>query len=238
MMNKYIYILLFWFISSVGYSQTGEPRSEIAFGLNGGCVLNKVMFDPTIKQNFHVGHTLGMTLRITSEKYFNTLCALQVELNLAKIGWNEHILNGSSEKLPDTYERNLNYLQMPFMARLAWGKEKNGLMGFFLAGPQIGFLLNEKSVKSDIWTVDQNGYPDRPNMMYHQYNMSCDKKFDYGITAGLGIELNTKLGHFILDGRYYYGLSDIYNNSKKDVFGRSNHSSIYVKLSYLINLRK
>ncbi len=50
------------------------------------------------------------------------------------------------------------------------------------------------------------------------------------------MELHTKIGHFMLEGRYYYGLSDIYGNSKKDVFSRSNNGTIVAKLSYLFDI--
>ena len=41
-----------------------------------------------------------------------------------------------------------------------------------------------------------------------------------------------------MDGRYTYGLADLISNGKKDVFSRSNHSTITVKLSYLFDVRK
>ena len=41
-----------------------------------------------------------------------------------------------------------------------------------------------------------------------------------------------------MEGRYYYGLGDIYNNSKKDVFSRSNHGTIIVKFTYLFDINK
>ena len=70
------------------------------------------------------------------------------------------------------------------------------------------------------------------------YNaMPIENKFDYGITAGLGCEFHTKLGHFMIDGRYYFALSDIYGNSKRDVFARSAHGTILAKFTYLFNLR-
>ena len=229
------FVLLSWVTKS--WAQTGEPRSEIAVGFNAGMVLNTVMFTPTIKLTQLPGPTLGATLRVTSERYFKTYCALQVELNYARLGWREYVLDHQSEPLPDTYERQLSYVQLPFMARLAWGKEQKGFMGYFLAGPQVGYLMAEKSIRSDDWTLDANGNPDRPNNMYLHYAMPIDKKFDYGITAGIGLELNSRAGHFMVDARYYYGLADIYNNSKKDVFARSNHSTISVRLTYLFNVR-
>lgn len=218
-------------------AQVGEARNSLAVGFTGGVMMNTIGFDPTIKQNLHMGPTFGVVARYTSERYFKAYCALQVELNYSVLGWRENILNSNSEPLPDTNERNIHYIQLPMLARLAWGKERRGAMGYFLAGPQIGYCLSEKS-KQSAFTLNEEGNPDRPNGLYSQYSMSIDRKFDYGITAGAGLELNTSLGHFLIEGRYYYGLSDIFNNSKKDVFGRSNNSTIVAKVTYLFDLKK
>ena len=228
--------LLLLFVAPV-QAQVGEARNSLAVGFTGGVMMNTIGFDPTIKQNQHIGPTFGVVARYTSERYFKAYCALQVELNYSVLGWRENILNSNSEPLPDTYERNIHYIQLPMLARLAWGKERRGAMGYFLAGPQIGYCLSEKS-KQSAFTLNEEGNPDRPNGLYSQYAMSIDRKFDYGITAGAGLELNTSLGHFLIEGRYYYGLSDIFNNSKKDVFGRSNNSTIVAKVTYLFDLKK
>lgn len=230
-------ISLFFSNTSHVYAQIGETRNAIAIGFNGGVALNNIAFDPTIKQSIHKGPTFGLTLRLTSEKYFKTLCALQLELNYSQIGWMENIHNSNDVPLSDTYTRDINYIQVPLLARLGWGHEKNGVMAYFLAGPQIGFCINDKAKYGNIWTLNQDGDPDRLNNMYAQYDMGIDHKFDYGIAGGLGIEANTRIGHFMIDGRYYYGLSDIFSNSKKDVFSRSNHGTIIVKVTYLIDIK-
>ena len=54
----------------------------------------------------------------------------------------------------------------------------------------------------------------------------------------LGLEVSTGIGHFLLEGRYYMGLSDFYKNSKRDFFERSAHSFIGIRLSYLIDITK
>ena len=217
-------------------AQVGERRDNIALGASGGVALNTIAFDPTIKQTMHVGYTAGVVARFTSEKYFKALCSLQLELKYTQLGWKENVLNAQSQPLPDTYRRDLHYLQLPMLARLAWGREKRGVMGYVLAGPQIGWCLGEQTEQS-AFTMNEEGVPDRPNGLYAQYGMSIEKKFDYGITGGLGMEINTRVGHFCIEGRYYYGLSDIYKNSKKDVFSRSNHGTIIAKISYLIDIR-
>ena len=69
--------------------------------------------------------------------------------------------------------------------------------------------------------------------------MPIEKKFDYGIAAGLGEEWSMRrIGHIILEARYYYGLGNIYGNSKKDFFGKSNNSNIIIKLTYLYEIVK
>lgn len=236
--NRVFLVLVGWGVGLAAIAQVGEPRRTLAVGVNGGVVMNTISFDPTIKQKQHVAPTFGLTLRMTSEKYFKTLCALQVELNFARLGWKEDIYDAQDEPLPDTYSRDLNYIQIPFLARLGWGHERRGLLGYFMVGPQLGYCFSEKTKRSEVWTTDASGNPDRPNGMFAQYDMTLDKKFDYGITAGGGVELSTRIGHFMIDGRYYYGLSDIFNNSKKDVFSRSNHGSIIVKFTYLFDIIK
>ncbi len=239
MNSKYILTVLAALLAAITVqAQIGEPRSAVSVGFNGGVAMNTIAFTPSIKQKQHIGPTFGLTLRLTSEKYFKTLCALQVEVNYAQLGWEEEICDRSDDPLPDTYRRDMSYLQIPLLARLGWGYEQRGLMCYFIAGPQFGYCLGETSKRSETWTLDASGNPDRPNGMYAQYDMPVEKKLDYGITAGLGLELNTKIGHFMIDGRYYYGLGDLYGNSKKDVFSRSNNSTIAVKFTYLIDLKK
>ena len=76
-------------------------------------------------------------------------------------------------------------------------------------------------------------------MVIAQDTMSVEHRVDYGIAAGLGLEFSyPKIGHFIIEGRYYYGLGDIFGNTKRDYFGRSNFSNIVVKLTYLFNVSK
>jgi hypothetical protein len=222
--------------ATFAHAQIGDYRNDLCIGVSAGVTMNKMGFDPIVSQQYHTTPTVGLTLRYTSEKFLTAYCALQVELNYARLGWTEDVLDRNSQPLPDTFKRNLDYLQLPFLARLAWGKEHRGMMFYFLVGPQIGYCIAESSERSAQWTLNAAGNPDRPNDLYAQYTLPVKHKFDYGITGGVGVELNTKLGHFLLEGRYYYGLSDVFGNAKKDVFSRSNHGAIVAKLSYLFDV--
>ena len=69
--------------------------------------------------------------------------------------------------------------------------------------------------------------------------MTVEKRFDYGIAAGIGLEYTVpRIGHFLVEGRYYYGLGNIYGDSKRDYFGRSNFGNIILKMTYLFDITK
>ena len=136
---------------------------------------------------------------------------------------------------PLAYERHMTYVQIPLMARLGWGRERRGLQGFIQLGPQIGFCLSE-STKTNI-VAGKATQTVRSSKVVAQDSMAVQRKFDYGIALGGGIEFShPKVGHFIIEGRYYYGLGDIFRNSKSDFFGRSNFGQIVVKATYLFDI--
>ena len=237
--KKIVTIIAACVLGVTAFAQVGESRSGLRIGVTSGLSLNSIDFDPTVKQRSHTGLNCGIALKYVCEKYFKTLCSLQAELNYARLGWNEDILSYSGSKLPDTYQRHMNYIQLPLLANLGWGRETKGMMFYIVAGPQVGYCISESSQRSEQWTVDAAGNPDRPNNMYEQYNLEIKNRLDYGITAGAGLELNTShLGHFTLEARYYYGLGDVFGNSKKDVFSRSANNTVTVKLGYYIDVTK
>ncbi len=212
-------------------AQLGEERNNLALGVNVGMNMNKADFSPQIKQNSHNGMSFGVVARYMSEKYFSMMCGIQAELNYTQRGWKENIEDGSG----DTYSRTMNYVEIPLLAHLAFGKDAldKGMKFFVNAGPQIGFFLSEKEKMSDDWNPSY-----RPNGIVQQYGKMVENKFDYGILGGLGVELSTKYGHFILEGRYYYGLADFWGSTKKDEFGRSGHTYMGVRLAYLFDIIK
>ena len=230
-------LLLFFFITfalqlpfASLFAQVGEYRSALSVGVNGGYLFNRISFDPTIKQAYHGGATVGVTLRYTCERYFKMLCAVQAEVNYAQMGWKEVIETSS-----DTYSRTVNYIQVPLLARLGFGKEVKGVMGYLVLGPQLGFYLSDKDKRGGEWSAATLAL--RPNRVVEQYDLPIEKKFEYGITGGLGREVNTKrAGHFMLEGRYYFGLSNIFHDGKADTFGRSANGAIVAKVSYLFDV--
>ena len=244
-MRRFILFPLLLLAPLMGYAQVGDYRNDFSVGVNAGYALSNVGFDPKVSQTMHGGITGGVSLRYVCEKYFNTICSIYGEVNFASLGWKQEILTGTDEKVVNSngateeYSRTMNYLQIPVFAHLAWGKEKTGWNFFVQAGPQIGLFLGESTVKNYETPNLSTDVTVRSNTIIAQESMPVEHKFDYGIAAGLGAEWsNHRLGHFLLEGRYYYGLGNIYGNTKKDFFGKSNNNSIIVKLTYLIDLTK
>ena len=178
-------------------------------------------------------------------KYFNTVCSVYGEVNYASIGWKEKILTGTDQKvinsngLAEEYSRTINYIQIPVFAHLAWGKEQTGFNFFFQAGPQLGLYpewVNKEELRHSE-PCNKRHWRSNPNI--EQETKPVEKKFDYGIAAGIGAEWsNQHIGHFLLEARYYYGLGNIYGSSKRDYFGKSNFGNVVIKAAYLFDITK
>ena len=215
--------------ATVATAQVGEYRTDFALGLNGGYVMSNMAFVPKVPQTMLGGMTFGVTARYTCEKYFKSICPSQSLF----------------------YSRKMNYVQVPLLARLGWGRERNGFQAFIQLGPQFGFFMSDKAdTNFDVHDpafnpkiVDGKVSEDyqyagvRSSHVVAQDTMAVENKLDYGIAVGAGLEFsNRHVGHFLIEGRYYYGLGNIYGSTKRDYFGRSNFGNIVVKFTYLFDI--
>ena len=257
-MVKVLPLYLFTLLPLNASAQVGEYRTDFAVGFNGGYSLSSIAFVPKVPQGQLGGVTAGFSARYTCEKYFKSICAVVGEVNLTQMGWKEDILDFNDQPVvlhtDETqtlkYSRKMSYVQIPVLARLGWGRERKGFQAFFQIGPQIGFFLSEKTETNfDVRQSDFNPgtrYNPNPSYKYQssrvsdvvaQDTMAVENTFDYGIAAGAGLEFShRKLGHFLVEGRYYYGLGNIYGSSKRDYFARSNFGSIIIKFTYLFDI--
>ncbi|MBQ2787456.1 MAG: PorT family protein [Bacteroidaceae bacterium] len=228
-MKRIIPVILTLLLSTTTYAQIEEPRNILEIGVAGGLNMSQLDVQPNIRQKYQKGLNGGISLRYTTEKYFKMICAAQLEVNFSQRGWEEDF----DDDTGNSYKRTLNYVEIPFFAHLAFGKEPRGFQFFINLGPQIGFFLSEEEEYIGTWSPEL-----RPAGSRYIYGKNVENKFEYGIAGGLGVELKTKVGNFIIEGRYYYGLSDIYGNSKTDDYGRSANNTITARLGYSIPLFK
>lgn len=229
-MMRRLLILLTLLLSCglLAMAQVRDPnfKRELLVGVKGGVSIPSVAFSPNIEQNTWVGYTAGVALRYTEEKIFGLI----VEANLTQRGWDELF-----EQDPYQYRRTLTYLEVPFMTHIHFGSDK--FHGFVNLGPQIGVKIGE-DVTSNFDTQALPSFSN-PNTIKESYTLPVKNIVDYGITGGLGVELRFNRNIIVLEGRYYFGLGDMFGNNKSDVFsGSSAHRGFLVTLSYMFDVWK
>jgi hypothetical protein len=213
MKNKYIILFILALLPVVLFGQE-TFKQELSIGINGGIVKSSVSFVPDINQLGNWKLNTGITGRYISEKHFG----LQIELNYSQRGWKEDRREGGH------YTRNMDYIELPLLTHLYFGKKLRFIINL---GPKFGFLLSDKQITDVQILPDLAPYVEPKN------------KFDYGICAGGGFEFRTKHINYTIEGRYNFGLSDIFSNSRKDIENmmlRSAHRNISINLTLLYSL--
>lgn len=203
-------------------------ESNITVGGKAGATISRMSFSPTVPQSMLNGIMMGVTFRYIEERNFGLIA----EVNIEQRGWKENF-----EEAPYQYQRKLTYVQVPFLTHIYFGSTK--FHGFFNAGPEIAYMIGE-STSANFDVANFKNLSDFPmsNRSTEQLNMPVEHKFDYGISAGLGIEYFIKRNHSLtLEGRLYFGLGNIYGSSKSDVFAASRGMSIQVTLGYNFRLK-
>ena len=218
--KKFLLAITCLLICQFGQSQNDSSESEWAFGVNAGVTLSDISFNPSIPQDMLQQYVGGATARYISEKNFG----IQVELNYSMRGWKQKEEEGAQ---PNKYTRSLSYLELPVMTHMYFNMGRRARLVFNL-GPQLSYKISEKTITKEIYVVEN-----MPPYYGVGDDMDIQRPFDWGLIGGMGVEIRTGVGSFILDGRYYFGLSDIFSNHKSDYFQASSNRVINIKLTYL-----
>lgn len=203
-------------------------EGQISVGGKGGVSLSRVNFNPSVEQIMLPGMTAGVMFRYIEEKNFGLIA----ELNMTQRGWKEKF-----EESDYNYSHLFTYLELPIMTHIYFGNRR--VKGFFNLGPEINVMLGD-GIKSNF------AYQDAADMEYfindtrhiEQMTMDIKNRFDYGICGGAGMEIYLNSKHsLLLEGRFYYGLTDIFPNHKTDIFSSSNSMTVTVTLGYFYRLK-
>lgn len=213
-----------------GFEAAAQSRWQpgIAFGVRAGADMSRVSFSPSIHQSMSPGATAGVTFRYAEEYHFGIIA----ELDWTQRGWKEDFKEHTAFK----YRRVLNYIELPVMAHIYFGRTNRF---FFNAGPVVSYLLGEKTLANFDYEhyASVEGYP-KTGRTNTQLNMAAEKRFDYGICAGIGGELWVgRHNSLYLEGRFYYGLANIFSSKRADPFHNSNSMVASVVVGYWFNLR-
>lgn len=208
-------------------SQT-HYEGQIAVGGKAGVTLSRVNFSPTVQQTMLPGMTAGVMFRYIEEKHFG----LVAELNLAGRGWKENL-----EESDYTYSHRLTYLELPVMTHIYFGSRR--VKGFFNLGPELNVMIADGiSSNFDYSGAAGLDYFNQNTRHIEQMTLDVKNRLDYGICGGAGMELNLNSRQsLLLEGRFYYGLTDIFPNHKTDVFASSNSMSVMVTLGYFYRIK-
>ncbi|MEG1585519.1 MAG: porin family protein [Bacteroidales bacterium] len=221
-MRKHLFLLLFSIplLGTTAFAQKPFPK-EHSLGVTGGVVLSKMSFQPiTIVQDYKMGPSFGITYRYIEEKYFG----IQAELLYTRRGWKDRL-----EDYPDLFfERSMDYIELPILSHIFFGN--NRFRGFVNLGPKFAYYLSDSKNTNITEKID--------GVETAHHTLAVSKKFDYGITGGAGIELRFGRNSILLEGRYYFGLGDIFPNEKKDIFEASSNQNISVSATYLFHLKR
>lgn len=223
---KYFLLSLLFLIPFQMVAQT-HYESNVAIGIKGGMDFSRVFFNPSVKQGFEPGATMGVMVRYIEENHFGLIG----ELNFAQRGWKENF-----EGEPFNYSRDLNYIDLCFLAHVYFGKRGRF---FFNAGPQVGYYLGEK-IKSNFDPYDMANIPGFPNTnrINQQMIEPINLKVDYGISAGLGGEFNiNRKNSLCVECRFYFGLANIFSTKRADYFNASNQMSLSATIGYWFRVK-
>ena len=216
-------------VSSLTAFAQRQYEPNFAIGGKAGATLSMMSFSPKVSQGLLPGMMAGVAMRYTEEKLFGLIA----ELNFEQRGWKEKYDPGVNF----SYSRILSYIQIPVMTQIRFGSDR--VKGFINLGPEVGFMIGSHiSANFDYTNISAvAGYPAgyRTNQ---QLAMEVSNRFDYGIAGGLGLEVIMKGRHsLMLEGRYYYGLGNIFPSAKRDYFSASRGMSIEITAAYLFRLQ-
>lgn len=203
-------------------------EGSISVGGKAGATLSRVNFNPTVQQTMLPGMTAGVMFRYIEEKNFGLIA----ELNMTQRGWKENF-----EQSEYNYSHRFTYLELPIMTHIFFGNQR--IKGFFNLGPELNVMLgNGISSNFDYQEADRMDYFIQDTRHIEQMSLDINNRFDYGICAGAGMEINLNPKHSLLiEGRFYYGLTDVFPNHKTDIFSSSNSMTINLTLGYYYRLK-
>lgn len=226
MMRRVSLLLMLW-VAVAMMAQT-HYEGTIAVGGKAGATFSRVNFNPSVDQVMSGGMSAGVMFRYIEEKNFGLIA----ELNVTQRGWNEKFDDSDYH-----FNHRFTYLELPIMTHIFFGNQR--VKGFFNLGPELNVMIGD-GISSNFQ------YSDAADMDYfiqntrriEQYTLDIKNKLDYGICAGAGMELSLTPKHSILlEGRFYYGLTDVFANHKTDVFSSSNSMTVMVTLGYFYRLK-
>ena len=218
-------ILIGFYLVLIGTS----TFAQVDVGFKGSGHVSQVLFEPAIGLNFDFlpGIETGAVVKVSA----NPNVALQAELNFTQKGWTENFARASDNidiiNLDRTQTFRYNYLQVPILTHIYVGGNKFKV--FMNLGPHFALLMSADSSRStDAQAEDIASY---------RYESSKAVNFEYGVTAGAGINFTIHKSTFQIEGRLTQGLNNIINRDSENAPTASLNQLVGVSLTYFFRLK-
>jgi opacity protein-like surface antigen len=180
---------------------------------------------------YESGHGFGFAIPVRYQ--FSPWFAVQTEL--------QYIQKNYTLRRTGQYDRAFStvtnsFIDIPLMANFSLGGEK--LRVFANAGGYAGLWIDSRRKGTQIENTQDPFSPGE--VFYYDYDEPVefhdqrDARFEAGLLAGLGLQYAFKPCTIFLEGRYYYGLTDLQQNYGYNMIPRMN-STFAVTMGVLFN---
>lgn len=175
--------------AAVVIRDTFPKRLEV--GITGGYLRHGVDFTPNANVETLGGNFYGVTLR-----YFdNPLVGFQAELSYVNAGWEEEIADTL-----ELYRRETQYVELLILTQFSPGR--GAVQPLLQAGPYLSAPIGD----TDFVPA---GYTPSREPVNEYYGRSLPFRLNYGVQAGVGLNLSIGPVTIQLDGRYLLGFNDL-----------------------------
>lgn len=152
---------------------------------------------------------LGINAGIQYRMILEKYFGLWLELNYEQRGFRT---NG--------IKREMDYIELPMLAHFTFGKKM--FRFYFNLGPSIGVMLKDHGSTGG----------EAP-----EHILPVKSKFDWGLTGGVGFELNTIAGIYTIGARYNFGFGNVFDVMRRNGYIVSSNQNISLSLGWMWKIR-
>ncbi len=194
------------------WAQDAAPdyRPQTELGLRSGLTLGRLNTAPSSAQRFLPGMASGLIFRHFEQRNLG----VQLELNFAQRGWGENIEG------PDSYERRLSYVEVPFYTMIGFGRR--GFRVYLSAGTFVSYLLGEQ----------ENARVTDPANAREYFGRRVENPVDYGLGGGLGIRLPVMGQVLAVEGRFHQSFGQLFTTLDNRTLN-TNSQAVTLSVAYL-----
>ena len=187
----------------LGAQQDSLEYRRLQVGVVGGLLRHEVDFTPSATDVLSVsGNHYGIALR-----YFDKqLVGFQAEVTYAEAGWQENL--AEEEQPPSLYERRTRYAELQLLTQFSIGR--GAVQPMLQAGPYLSVPLGESETLPDDYVAD-------PDALNAYYGRPFPYRLNYGLRAGVGLNLELGALTLQLEGRLLQGFSNLIKPGESQV---------------------